>query len=381
MRIRLGTLSKLFVFLKHEHAERNGGNQMNTNRRIRPWSVGAGLVGGAVAAMIGAAGVPVAHADDLATDIGLLNTAETDATDAFNALSQVVGQTPPNPATLADIISQYDATQTPLLSSDNSLLSGLGSALFNGPDQQVAQSAETFLSAADTYVANPTSAIDGLDAVSASFQFDGSLLFGSLPANIIGKAIDDFSGLGTSSPGAAADLATSVFPTPDVEIGQTISALDQTAAILDAAPTTDLGSRSADLLTGGEALPGQLDPVLTGLASLQDELNPTDQTLVGYVDELMVSAAQNWVLADQAFVAADEAGDLSGNSVAPADLAVLGGALNFLDSFLTADGATIFADLTGGLDVSSAADLASALDPAAVVDPTMFADLLSSIGF
>jgi hypothetical protein len=275
------------------------------------------------------------------------------------------------------------AVQTPLLSSDNSLVSGLGELLFTGPDQQLAQSAETFLSAADAYAADPTSLVNTVDVLSATFQWTDSLLFDSLPANVIGKLVDQIAGFDIASAGAATELATSASSaatTPDEVIGQAISVLNQGTAVLDAAPTTDLGSRSADLLTGQEALPGQLDPILTQFGSLQDELNPTDQTLLGYVDELMVSSAQNIVSADQGFVAADQAGDLSGNSLAPADLAVIGADLNFLDSFLTADGASIFAVLTGGLDVSSAADVASSLDPVTAVDPSLFADVLSSIG-
>jgi len=353
-------------------------------KRVRRWATGAGLAGGAAmaAAMIGTASAPAGRADDLSTDIGLLTTAETDVNDGLTALSQlpgVSGGTPP--AELGDLISQYEAIQTPLLSSDNSFVSGLGELLFNGPDQQLAQSADAFLSAADAYAADPTSLTNTADVLSATFQWTDSLLFDSLPANAIGKLVDQVAGYDIGSAGAAADLATSAAPTPDEEIGQTISLLDQTTAILDAAPTTDLGTRSAELLTGAEALPGQIDPILAQLGSLQDEFNPTDQTLLGYVDELMVSSAQNIVSADQGFVAADQAGDLSGNSVAPADLAVIGADLNFLGSFLTSDGASLFALLTGGLDVSPAADLVSSLDPTAATDPSIFADLLSSIGF
>jgi hypothetical protein len=354
-------------------------NRSNTSR-TRRWATGVSLAGGAAvaAAMIGTAGAPAAHADDLSTDIGLLNAAETDVTDGFNIWTTAYGEAPPSSADLTQTISQMEAIQTPLLSSDNSLLSGFGEALFNGPDQQLAQAGDAFLTAAEAYAADP-STTTGLATAEASLQFDGSL-FGSLPSTVIGELVDHAAGFDIGSAAAAADVATSATPTPDAEIGQTISALNETTTILEAAPTTDLGTHALQLVTGGEALPGQLDPILTQFESLQDELTPTDQTLVGYVDELMVSSAQNLVSADQAFVAADEAGEVSGNSVAPAELEVLGGALGFLDGFLTADGATLFADLTGGLDLSSAADVASSLDPSAVVDPSIFTDVLSSIG-
>jgi hypothetical protein len=149
----------------------------------------------------------------LATDIGLLNSAQTDVTDAFNVLGQVPGATiPAPPADLADVIGKFNAIQTPLLSSDNSFVSGLGEALFNGPDQQLAQSSDAFLSAIEAYAADPTSSAAELGALSATFQWDGSLLFDSLPANVIGGLLDKVLDL---SP--AADLASSVDPVTAVD--------------------------------------------------------------------------------------------------------------------------------------------------------------------
>jgi hypothetical protein len=139
----------------------------------------------------------------LATDIGLLNTAQADLTDAFN----VLGQPQPTP----DIFSQIEAIQTPLLSSDNSFASGLGDVLFNGPDQQLAQASEAMLSAADAFSADPTGT-DGLNLVSTAFQFDGSLLFDNLPADVIGKVADQLFDL---SP--AADLGSSLDPVAAVD--------------------------------------------------------------------------------------------------------------------------------------------------------------------
>jgi hypothetical protein len=139
----------------------------------------------------------------LATDIGLLNTAQADVTDAFN----VLGQPQPTP----DIFNQIEAIQTPLLSSDNSFVSGLGDVLFNGPDQQLAQASEAMLSAADAFSADPTGT-DGLNLVSTAFQFDGSLLFENLPADVIGKVTDDVFGLSS-----AADIASSLDPVAAVD--------------------------------------------------------------------------------------------------------------------------------------------------------------------
>lgn len=184
-----------------------------TSRLARRWGVAAGMaVGAGVAAvMVCMTAAPAAHADDgsLATDIGLLNSAETDAIDALTAFTQVSGDgLPPDfPGNLIDLTNQFEAIQTPLLSSDNSFVSGLGEILFNGPDQQLAQSSDAFLVAADAFAADPTSSINELDALSTAFQYVDSLLFEALPADVVGKLIDQALGFDTVA-SAGADLAT-----------------------------------------------------------------------------------------------------------------------------------------------------------------------------
>jgi hypothetical protein len=349
---------------------------------VRRWATGVGFVGGAV--VVAALIAPTAYADDLSTDIGLLTTSETDVNDGLTALSQlpgVGGGTPP--AELGVLIGQFEAVQTPLLSADNSFESGLGELLFNGPDQQLAQSSETFLSAADAYAADPTSLTNTADVLSATFQWADSLLFDSLPANVIGQLTDSVLGYDIASPGAATELATnasSAAATPDDVIGQAITDLNQGTSLLDTASTADLSARAAIVLSNQESLPAQFDVGLTNFSSLQDMLSAGDQTLLADVDEQMVSAAQNILSADQAFVAADQAGDLSNNSLLPVEWTVLGADLQFGGAAFNAFGATLLAAFTGGLDTSSAADLASSLDPATAIDPSIFTDVLSSIG-
>lgn len=180
--------------------------------RARRWGVGFGMAAaaGATAAMIGMS-APAAHADDgsLATDIGLLNSAETDAIDALTAFDQVSGNAPPAdfPTNLIDLTEKFEAIQTPLLSSDNTLVSGLGDVLFNGPDQQLAQSSDAFLVAAEAFAADPSSSINELDAVSTAFQYTGSLLFDQLPADVVGGIIDRLLGFDIAAT-AGADFAT-----------------------------------------------------------------------------------------------------------------------------------------------------------------------------
>ena len=387
-------LSLSLVNLSNAHVPLGSGRQttmgFGMTNAVHRWAVGVGLAGGAAvaAAMIGAAGMPAACADDgsLTTDIGLLDSAETNMTDGFNVWTQAYGEAPPSQDILTQFITQTEAIQTPLLSSDNSLLSGLGESLFNGPDQQLAQISDAFLSAAEAYAADP-STTNGLDAASESLQFDDSLLSYSLPANVIGEVIDQIFGIGgfdSTSAGAATDVAasaSSAAATPDDVIGQAISDLDQSTTLLDTASTADLGTRSADLLSNSEALPTRLNTGLTEIASMQDQLSASDRALLVGVDQQLVTAAQNLLPADQGFIAADQAGELSTNSATSADWTLLGADLNVLGTAIYADAATLFGVLTGGLDPSSAADLASSVDPVAAVDPSIFADLLSSIGF
>lgn len=360
---------------------------MSSNRRIscrvRQWSASAGLAAAAAATM-GLACAPAAHADDLSTDIGLLETAETNVADGFNIWTQAYGEAPPSSADLTQAITLFEADQTPLLSSDNSVLSGLGESLFNGPDQQLAQASDAFLSAAEAYAADP-STTNGLDTASASLQFDESLLFDSGPANLIGQIIDQALHLGGSDTASAAatDLAasaSSAAATPDDVIGQAIADLNQGAAVLDAAPTADLIAQQANTLADSINLDTELQSPLAQMATFQDGFSAADQTYLANADEQLVTAAANMLSADQAFVAADQAGDLSGSSFNSTDLTLIESALGLLSADFHVGGAELFALFTGGLDVSSAADLASSLDPSTAVDPSIFADLLSSIG-
>ena len=342
-----------------------------TTGQARLWAGGIGMAA-AAAAMIGAA---TAHADDgsVPTDIGLLTTAETDIAEAFS----LSGQTNAG----AGVFPELEAIQTPLLSSDNSFVSGFGEALFNGPDQQLAQASEAFLSAAETLSSDTTNFTALGDYASTGFQVTGAI-FGEIPSTLIGKLTDqifDIGGFDTASAGAATDGAASAAATPDDVIGQAITDFNQGDAVLDTASTADLGTRSADLLSGQENLGPEIAQILPQLGTYQDMLTPTDQTLLAVVDEQWVTAAQNVLSADQAFVAADQAGQLTGSGVNAADLTVIDADLGILSADFNSAGATLLALFTGGLD-TTAADLASSLDPATAVDPSIFADLLSSIG-
>jgi hypothetical protein len=367
---------------------------MSSNRpncRVRHWSAGAGLAAAAAAVI----GMGTAYADDT-SPLDLLGDAQSALIDANHVLGQIdvsgltgdeagVG---PSITTLIDTqdhaltaLDKLDSAESAILSVDNGSLSNFISPLFTNLDQQWYQTTEALLGA-DQSIASAVSGGSFADILAAQFESlapDAQLVsdsFQSLPTDWIGSLF----GAGSSPAEAASELTSSASATPDDVIGQAITDLNQGTAVLDTASTTDLGTRSADLLSAQEGLPSQIDVDLTQLASLQDQLSANDQTFVAGVDEQMVSAAQNILTADQAFVAADQAGDLSSSGFTSADWSLAGADFNFLGAFLEADGASIFAALTGGFDPSSVADLAASLDPAAVVDPSIFADLLSSIG-
>jgi hypothetical protein len=178
---------------------------------------------------------------------------------------------------------------------------------------------------------------------------------------------------------AVIGMGTAHADTPDDVIGQALAVINEGDALLDTAPTADLGTESASLLSRQENL-GGLDSDLNQLASLQDQLSPGDQAFLASADEQWVTAAQNVLSADQTFLAADQAGDLTGNGFNAADLTVIDADLGLLGADFNTVGASLFALFTVGLDTSSAADLAEGLDPATAVDPSIFADVLSSIG-
>src|ERR1700744_5293242 len=365
---------------------------MSSRHQNRVWGVGMGITAAAAAAAIGAA---TAYADD-PSPLVVLGEAQSALIDANQVLGQldVSGLTGdeagvgPGITTLIDTqdhalmaLDKLDSAESAILSVDNGSLSNFISPLFTNLDQQWYQTAEALLGA-DQSIASAVSGGSFADILAAQFAAlapDAQLVsdsFQSLPTDWIGSLF----GAGSSATEAASELPSSAAATPDDVIGQAITDLNQGTSVLDTAPTADLSTESAKLLSIQEGLPAQLDPILTQTASLQDQLTPGAQSLLALLDEQLVSAAQNVGTADQAFVAADQAGELSGSGLNLTDLSVLGADLNLVGAGFDVSLASLLADLTGGLATSSAADLAAGVDPATVIDPSIFADVLSSIG-
>jgi len=340
-------------------------------------AAGVCIAGGAAvaAAMLGSAGAPAARADDgsIPADIGLLNVAQADVLEGFS----LTGHTD---TVLPGVIDQLEVIQTPLLSSDNNFVSGFGEALFNGPDQNLADASETFLSASQALAADPTNITAFGEYATAGFQLDGSL-FGLIPSTVIGKLTDQILGIDSAVPGAEVDVvsyasgaAATLAGSPSDVISQAITDLDQGAALLDAAPTTDLAATQLELLNVQEGLSTQIDPLLVQIGTTQDALAPGDQIFLADANEQFVSAAQSVLAAEQAFIAADQAGQLSSSGFLPADLAMLQADFGLVGADFNVLAADLLAAFDPNLDALIPTDLAIAFDPSAL------SDLLTSIG-
>jgi hypothetical protein len=155
--------------------------------------------------------------------------------------------------------------------------------------------------------------------------------------------------------------------TPVDVMDQAIADLNQGTVVLDAAPTAELSTRQAGTLADTINLNQQLEPTLTGIGTAQEGLPAGDQTFLADADQQFVSAAQNMLSAEQAFVAADQTGELSGNSFNSADLGLIDGALGLLSADFNVGGDTVLAFFDpdiGSLGAASASAVTAASTPA-----------------
>jgi hypothetical protein len=308
-----------------------------TTGRARRWAGGIGTAA-AAAATIGAG---TAHADEgsVPADIGLLNTAQTDIAEAFS----LSGHTNAD----AGFFPELEAIQTPLLSSDNSFVSGFGEVLFNGPDQQLAQASETFLSAAETLSSDTTNFTALGDYASTGFQVTGAI-FGEIPSTLIGKLTDqifDIGGFDTASAGAAVDVATSTSAVAAADLGpadllgEASTNLTDASQVLSGVPASD----AVDLLSTQLNLQDAALQVVGNLDTAQGVIDSYDNgALAELVTPFFNSMDQGWVSVTETLLNADQAFDVAlvgGTGVEAAELAVitadLGLAGDALNSFAT----------------------------------------------
>ena len=364
-----------------------------TRSHVRQWNTAA-VLAAAAAAMIG---MGTAHADDgsVPTDIGLLNTAQADIAEAFS----LSGQTNAD----AGFFPELEAIQTPLLSSDNSFVSGFGEALFNSPDQQLAQASEAFLSAAETLSSDTTNLTALGDYASTGFQVTGAI-FGEIPSTLIGKLTDQIFDIGgfdtTSASAAAADVASSAAATPDDVVGQTLAAASSgnqyDPAVFDyssdpsnlfspvytIAPT---GPEDVEVTDASGDVYGSQDftisdfgiPVdtFTGSVEYSPVSSPLDPFGSPYVEDINVAGVPGTLLPENTGFLIEEFGAGYGNVLEESMNAA--GTSDTVGDFLL----TPFGDENIPPIVDFLLNYTGTLpETASTVDPSAFADLLSSIG-
>jgi hypothetical protein len=139
-------------------------------------------------------------------------------------------------------------------------------------------------------------------------------------------------------------------------LGQAGADLTQATQVLDGASTTSLDAHQLALLTGQEALQtGSESMVLSDQESFLTGLPTADQADLTGVDDQLAQAYQGVLDADQAFVAADQAGDLSGTGLLPADLGVIDADFGVV----AADFHSVFADV--GAEFANVFDISALL--------------------
>src|SRR5271155_1202610 len=164
-------------------------------------------------------------------------------------------------------------------------------------------------------------------------------------------------GMGTGAIAAAAMLGLSEAAdahADDGGLGQAGADLTQATQVLDGAPEASLDAQQLGLLTGQEMLQtGPASALLTDQESVLSGLPAADQADLTGVDDQLAQAYQGVLDADQAFVAADQAGDLSGAGLLPADLGVIDADLSMLPADFNAVIADVGAEFANFFDISA----------------------------
>jgi hypothetical protein len=137
-------------------------------------------------------------------------------------------------------------------------------------------------------------------------------------------------------------------------LGQAAADLTQATQVLDGAPEASLDAEQASILSIQEGVQnGALSTILSDQQSILSDLPTADQADLTNVDDQLLTAYQGVLDADQAFAAADEAGDLSGSGALPADLGVLDADVAAIPASFDAIFTDIGADLASLFDFSS----------------------------
>jgi hypothetical protein len=142
----------------------------------------------------------------------------------------------------------------------------------------------------------------------------------------------------------------------DAGLGEAGADLTQATQVLDGAPDASLDAQQAAVLSMQEAIQnGSESTILSDQESILSSLPAADQADLTGVDDQLAQAYQGVLDADQAFVAADEAGDLSGSGLLPADLGLIDADV----AVIPADFNAVFTDI--GVDIASVIDVSNFL--------------------
>src|SRR5271163_1523065 len=137
-------------------------------------------------------------------------------------------------------------------------------------------------------------------------------------------------------------------------LGQAGMDLTQATQVLDGAPEASLDAQQLALLTGQEMLQtGPASSLLTDQESILSGLPTADQADLTGVDDQLAQAYQGVLDADQAFVAADQAGDLTGTGLLPADLGVIDADLSILPADFNVAFTDVAVEFANAFDISA----------------------------
>jgi hypothetical protein len=137
-------------------------------------------------------------------------------------------------------------------------------------------------------------------------------------------------------------------------LGQAGMDLTQATQVLDGAPEAGLDAEQLAVLTGQEMLQtGAESSLIPTQESILSGLPAADQADLTGVDDQLAQAYQGVLDADQAFVAADQAGELSGTGLLPADLGVIDADLSMLPADFNVAFTDVAVEFANAFDISA----------------------------
>jgi hypothetical protein len=137
-------------------------------------------------------------------------------------------------------------------------------------------------------------------------------------------------------------------------LGQAGMDLTQATQVLDGAPEAGLDAEQLAVLTGQEMLQtGAESSLIPEQESILSGLPAADQADLTGVDDQLAQAYQGVLDADQAFVAADQAGDLSGMGLLPTDLGVINADLSMIPADFNVAFTDVAVEFANAFDISA----------------------------